>query len=259
MNVKLKPSKQTVNKLLQASSLTEGSAKSLLAKQRINKKIDRIAKEEKVVEGISLLTSQTLKDSKKLEKHREKIGNIMRKLENPSSRPQNTKENKKNNQLISNGIVSDEKAIQRAFLADFLPQPNLERLNTGNPIEVEEIVAVLKEENAEDIFSINAKNKCSWTDYIIIAGGKSRRHLNAICDKLFQKFRSRIKGKGPFLEGEDSEEWIAFNAGRIVIHLMTAEGRSNYDLEKLWTLKHGRGLSEAIEKEDEILILEGSN
>jgi hypothetical protein len=38
----------------------------------------------------------------------------------------------------------------------------------------------------------------------------------------------------PQLEGAGSDHWVALDTGNIMIHLMSAEARRYYDLEKAW-------------------------
>lgn len=36
------------------------------------------------------------------------------------------------------------------------------------------------------------------------------------------------------IEGEDSEDWMLLDAGTVIVHCFTPEGRETYELEKLW-------------------------
>jgi len=118
-------------------------------------------------------------------------------------------------------------------------------------IEPDEIVQILNDERATDIFAIDTTRKCSWTSCMVIASGKSLRHVRAVASRLLIKFRHRIKASGSkaFVEGGSQDEWLAINTGSIVVHLMTPEARVNYDLERLWALKHDFGLSAVAEDE----------
>ncbi|KAI9296453.1 DUF143-domain-containing protein [Neoconidiobolus thromboides FSU 785] len=91
----------------------------------------------------------------------------------------------------------------------------------------------------KDIGIIDMRDKCSWTEYMIIAQGFSLRHLNSLSDRT----RLFVKACQPFdktvpellsLEGSDKDDWVVLDAGRFVIHFMTEASREKYQLEKLW-------------------------
>lgn len=56
----------------------------------------------------------------------------------------------------------------------------------GQPLyySVEELVELLRKENARDIFLIDVSKKCSWTKYMLMGTTLSERHNRAIRDKI---------------------------------------------------------------------------
>lgn len=71
------------------------------------------------------------------------------------------------------------------------------------------------------------------TDAMLVVGGTSRRHVAAIVDHLLQT----AKAQGhPVLgvEGRDGSDWVLLDFADVVVHVMRAETRAFYDLERLW-------------------------
>ncbi|MEC9205914.1 MAG: ribosome silencing factor [Pseudomonadota bacterium] len=95
------------------------------------------------------------------------------------------------------------------------------------------VITILEDNKAEDIISIDVKNKTSVTDNIIIVSGRSLRHVKSIADNLIKELkREKIKPIG--IEGYTKSEWILLDYGDLLIHVMHPEKRSFYSLEKLW-------------------------
>jgi ribosome-associated protein len=69
-------------------------------------------------------------------------------------------------------------------------------------------------------------------DFFVITTGNSRRQLRAIADSADDVMADRGSGRLG-REGADAP-WICHDFGDIVLHVFTAEGRRQYDLEHLW-------------------------
>jgi ribosome-associated protein len=68
---------------------------------------------------------------------------------------------------------------------------------------------------------------------MIIASGTSSRHVSALAKKLRE--RLEIRGvKGMRIEGMDQSDWVAIDAGDIIVHLFRPEVRAFYNIEKMW-------------------------
>jgi ribosome-associated protein len=70
-------------------------------------------------------------------------------------------------------------------------------------------------------------------DYFVVTTGTSSRQMRAMAEEAHRALKqagSRRLG----LEGEESSTWILQDYGDVVVHIFTAEGRSLYDLERLW-------------------------
>lgn len=68
---------------------------------------------------------------------------------------------------------------------------------------------------------------------MIIASGRSARHVGALADHLAQEVKDRV-GQAPKLEGMPNADWVLMDLGDIIVHLFRPEVRSFYNLEKIW-------------------------
>ena len=84
---------------------------------------------------------------------------------------------------------------------------------------VEEVLALLEEERAEDVVVLDVRRKCNWTSYFIVATGKSSRQVEAMAAFIVQKLKEK-RQKLLYDMDESSPEWIALDLGEIVVHLM---------------------------------------
>ena len=101
--------------------------------------------------------------------------------------------------------------------------------------EIKEIIEKILDDNkAQNITSINLKNKSHIADYMIIASGTSSRHLQALSEILVTELK-KIGLNGCRIEGRDSKDWKLVDAIDVIIHIFHPEKREFYDLEKMWS------------------------
>ena len=86
---------------------------------------------------------------------------------------------------------------------------------------------------AVDVVALEVSDLTDITDTMIVAGGTSDRHVKAIVDNVLAVLKSA--GKEVLgVEGRDVGEWVLLDLGDVVLHVMRAEARRFYDLERLW-------------------------
>lgn len=96
-------------------------------------------------------------------------------------------------------------------------------------------VSSLEDDKAEDITVINLAGKTSISDYMIIASGRSHRHVAAIAEHLVERLKKR--GLAPLsVEGLSQSDWVLIDAGDVIAHIFRPEVRSFYNLEKMWSV-----------------------
>ena len=87
---------------------------------------------------------------------------------------------------------------------------------------------------AQDIISINLKDKSSMADYMIIASGTSSRHIQSLSEQVLEKFKDNgIKDSK--IEGKESNEWKLVDGIDVIVHIFHPEKRKFYELEKIWS------------------------
>ncbi len=86
---------------------------------------------------------------------------------------------------------------------------------------------------AEDIITLDVTGKSSVTDFMIICTGTSKRHVSSIADHVSSEVKKQ--GLEPLgMEGENEGEWVVLDMGDAMLHVMQADHRELYQLEKLW-------------------------
>ena len=80
---------------------------------------------------------------------------------------------------------------------------------------------------------IDLADKSSIADAMIIASGRSQRHVGALADHVLRKLKDLGHGKAK-VEGLSSADWVLIDAGAVIVHLFRPAVRSFYGLERIW-------------------------
>jgi ribosome-associated protein len=99
---------------------------------------------------------------------------------------------------------------------------------------VQAVLKQLDDSKAEQIVSIDLLNKSTIADAMIVASGRSNRHVNAIAEQVAEKMRE-LGEKGLRIEGMPQCDWVLVDCGNLIVHIFRPEVRSFYNLEKLWS------------------------
>jgi ribosome-associated protein len=86
---------------------------------------------------------------------------------------------------------------------------------------------------AEETMVIDLQGKTSIADHMIIATGRSNRHVGSIADEVMKV----LKGAGhpvPRVEGMPHNDWVLVDCGDVIVHVFRPEVRAFYNLEKMW-------------------------
>jgi ribosome-associated protein len=112
-----------------------------------------------------------------------------------------------------------------------IPEPSAPTA-TPIPAEVQLIVDALDDRRAKDITVLDLSTASETLDYFIVATGESSLQLKALEDAV----RERLKAHALLPKGVEgpSTRWVLLDYGYIVVHLMSPEARTFYDLEGLW-------------------------
>ena len=96
------------------------------------------------------------------------------------------------------------------------------------------IEKILDNSKAQNIISINLKNKSYIADFMVIASGTSSRHLQSLSEILVSELKKLGIGSC-HIEGKDSNDWKLVDAHDVIVHIFHPEKREFYDLEKMWS------------------------
>ena len=96
------------------------------------------------------------------------------------------------------------------------------------------VVNTLDLNKAQDIVTIDLKDKSSMADYMIIASGTSSRHIQSLSEQVLEKLKDNgIKNSK--IEGKESNEWKLVDGIDLIVHIFHPEKRKFYELEKIWS------------------------
>ena len=96
------------------------------------------------------------------------------------------------------------------------------------------IITTLDLNKAEDIVTIDLKDKSSMADYMIIASGTSSRHIQSLSEQVLEKLKDNGITNSK-IEGKESGEWKLVDGIDLIIHIFHPEKRKFYELEKIWS------------------------
>ena len=96
------------------------------------------------------------------------------------------------------------------------------------------IEKILDNNKAQNITTINLKNKSYIADFMVIASGTSSRHLQALSEILVTELK-KIGLDNCRMEGKDSNDWKLVDAYDVIVHIFHPDKREFYNLEKMWS------------------------
>ncbi len=97
------------------------------------------------------------------------------------------------------------------------------------------VESVLNERKGENISVLDVMGKTSVTDFMVVVTSTSERHAKALSDYVLEKVKEN--GLTPMgVEGQQGSDWVLLDLGDVILHVMTAQSREFYQLEKLWSV-----------------------
>ncbi len=95
------------------------------------------------------------------------------------------------------------------------------------------IASSLDQDGAEDIVDITLEGKSTVADFMVVASGRSTRHVSALAEKLVERLKAGAEVL-PRVEGREAADWVLIDAGDVIVHIFRPEVREFYQLEKMW-------------------------
>jgi ribosome-associated protein len=97
------------------------------------------------------------------------------------------------------------------------------------------VAGALDDLKATDVSVLDVRHLTTVTDTMIVASGRSDRHVRAIADEVVVQCKK--EGYRPIgVEGKGTGEWVLVDLGDVVVHVMQPRAREFYNLEKLWDM-----------------------
>jgi ribosome-associated protein len=96
------------------------------------------------------------------------------------------------------------------------------------------ILDALDDAKARDVAILDVRKVAVFTDYMIIVTGTSSRHVVAVADNVVRQLREHAR-RPTGVEGMEGGDWVLIDYGDVVVHVMRAQTRDFYSLEKLWS------------------------
>ncbi len=96
------------------------------------------------------------------------------------------------------------------------------------------VLASLDDAKAEGTVTIDIQGKSALGDFMVVASGRSQRHVGAIAERLIGDLKEA--GFGPVrVEGLPHCDWVLVDAGDLIVHIFRPEIREFYNIEKMWS------------------------
>ena len=106
------------------------------------------------------------------------------------------------------------------------------RANPNRLLDV--VLDTLDAAKAEDVVTIDLRGKTSIGDHMVLASGRSQRHVGAVADQLIKKLKDEGYGRAR-VEGQPHCDWVLIDTGDVIVHIFRPEVRGFYNLEKMWS------------------------
>tara|TARA_R110002020_G_scaffold4015_4_gene17563 strand:+ start:237 stop:632 length:396 start_codon:yes stop_codon:yes gene_type:complete len=120
-----------------------------------------------------------------------------------------------------------------AALPENTATPVAPTLATPERPMIDVILNCLDDAKAEGIVAVDIIGKSSLADHMVVASGRSQRHVGAVADQLVNALRDAGHGK-PRIEGLPHCDWVLVDAGDVIVHIFRPEVREFYNIEKMW-------------------------
>ncbi|EXL10474.1 hypothetical protein BG36_01010 [Aquamicrobium defluvii] len=111
--------------------------------------------------------------------------------------------------------------------------PSPAGIGASHPRALDIVLASLEDSKAENIVPIDIQGKSSLGDHMVIASGRSHRHVAAVADHLLKALKDAGFGNAR-VEGLSGADWVLIDSGDIIVHIFRPEVREFYNLEKMW-------------------------
>ncbi|GAA5444069.1 ribosomal silencing factor RsfS [Microbulbifer sp. NBRC 101763] len=109
-------------------------------------------------------------------------------------------------------------------------------MNKGVMTNIKDIaLKALEDLKGKDIVALDVSELSDVMDNLVICTGTSSRQVKSLAENVVDELK--LEGVRPIgVEGKEQGEWVLVDYGDLVVHVMLADVRNFYDLEKLWSM-----------------------
>ncbi|WP_445365093.1 ribosome silencing factor [Microbulbifer sp. ANSA001] len=109
-------------------------------------------------------------------------------------------------------------------------------MNQGVMTNIKDIaLKALEDLKGKDIVALDVSELSDVMDNLVICTGTSSRQVKSLAENVVDELK--LEGVRPIgVEGKEQGEWVLVDYGDLVVHVMLADVRNFYDLEKLWSM-----------------------
>ena len=125
-------------------------------------------------------------------------------------------------------VLNGEAAVSR------VPDMALGGTDTDVREVLKTVLKSLDDSKAADITSIDITGKSALADHMVVASGRSHRHVGAIADHLTRDLKTAGFGTSQ-VEGLPHCDWVLIDTGDVIVHVFRPEVRDFYNIEKMWS------------------------
>lgn len=93
---------------------------------------------------------------------------------------------------------------------------------------------IADDRKAENVLILSMNELSSIADYFVLCTANNEPHLKAVAERIARGVREKHNIRPRSVEGTAASEWMLLDYGNVLVHIMTEESRSNYQLESLW-------------------------
>ncbi len=86
----------------------------------------------------------------------------------------------------------------------------------------------------ENIVVLDVRKLSTVTDYFVICTGSSEPHVRAIVNEISDRLREEHNERAHRPEGAERATWVVLDYFDVIVHVMRADVRRQYNLEALW-------------------------
>jgi ribosome-associated protein len=131
--------------------------------------------------------------------------------------------------------VAKKHAAKRPAAKKSAPSPKT-IVPAYDPALLKRILESLDDDKAEEVVTIDLEGRSSLCDAIVVASGRSTRHVSSIAEHLARRLKDAGYGTRP-MNGIAQGDWALVDAGDVIVHVFRPEVRAYYDLEGMWSVQ----------------------